>query len=213
MEAPTTAVDERVLIAALRDRDETAFTALIEEHGPSMRRFALTFVRSGAVADDVVQEVWIVVLRGIDRFEGRSSLKTWLFQIVANTAKTRAVKEARVVPFSSLLDDDDGTPAVSPDRFQGPDGVHPGGWTSFPVPWERLPGEQLLSNETRAVIEAEIARLPDGQRLVITLRDMEGWPADEVCNVLELTETNQRVLLHRARSRVRAALERHFVEE
>jgi RNA polymerase sigma-70 factor (ECF subfamily) len=209
--APTT--DETALVAALQARNEAAFVALVGEHGAAMRRFALTFVRSPAVADEVVQEAWIGVLQGIDRFESRSSLKTWLFRIVANKAKTRAAREARSLPFSALEADGGDGVAVSADRFQRPGSTHPGGWISFPEPWHQLPEQKLLSEETRAVIDSEIARLPDVQRLVITLRDVEGWPADEICNVLELSETNQRVLLHRARSRVRAALERYFAEE
>jgi RNA polymerase sigma-70 factor (ECF subfamily) len=212
--APTTG--ETALVAALQARNEAAFVALVGEYGAAMRRFALTFVRSPGVADEVVQEAWIGVLQGIERFESRSSLKTWLFRIVANKAKTRAAKEARSLPFSALEadggDGGDGV-AVSADRFQRPGSTHTGGWISFPEPWHQLPEQKLLSEETRALIDTEIARLPDVQRLVITLRDVEGWPADEICNVLELSETNQRVLLHRARSRVRAALERYFAEE
>jgi RNA polymerase sigma-70 factor, ECF subfamily len=213
VEATTATTDETALVAALQARDEAAFVALVNEHGAAMRRFALTFVRTSGVADEVVQEAWIGVLQGIERFEGRSSLKTWLFQIVANKAKTRAAKEARSLPFSAIAADRDDAAAVSPDRFQGPGSTHPGGWVSFPQPWTHIPEQQLLSQETRAIIDAAIERLPDAQRLVITLRDVEGWPAEEVCNVLELSETNQRVLLHRARSRVRAALERYFAEE
>jgi RNA polymerase sigma-70 factor (ECF subfamily) len=205
--------DEQSLLAALRERNEAAFTALVEEHGPAMHRFALMYVRSAALADDVVQDAWIGVLRGIDRFEGRSSLKTWLFRIVANTAKTRALREARSTPFSALLDEgDDRAPAVSPDRFFGAGGKYPGGWVSNPRPWDELPESRLLLSETRDVIEHEISRLPEGQRLVITLRDVQGWEPEEVCSLLELSETNQRVLLHRARSRVRAGLERHLEE-
>jgi RNA polymerase sigma-70 factor (ECF subfamily) len=211
MPSPIRTGDEQLLLAALRERDESAFAAVVDEYGASMRRFALTFVKSGAVADEVVQDVWMGVLHGIDRFEGRSSLKTWLFRIVANKAKTRAVREARSVPFSALTSDDHG-PTVSPDRFQGPDGEHPGGWVVFPTPWTALPEDDLIAHETRKVIDAEIARLPEQQRVVITLRDIEGLDANEVCNVLEITETNQRVVLHRARSRVRTAIERYLTE-
>jgi RNA polymerase sigma-70 factor (ECF subfamily) len=173
---------------------------LVNEYTPGMRRLALTFVRSPAVADEVVQEAWLGVLRGIDRFEGRSSLKTWIYRIVANVARTRGVREARSVPFSSFESED---ASVDPERF-----VADGHWAAPIEPWQ-----QLLDSEARAVIDAAIAQLPEQQRQVIELRDVQGWPADEVCNVLELSETNQRVLLHRARTKVRMALERYLGDE
>ena len=198
-----------LLVARLRSRDEAAFAELVDRYTPSMRRLALSFVRSPAVADEVVQEAWLGVLRGIDRFEGRSSLKTWIFRIVANTAKTRGERERRTVPFSSLEGDAvDGEPSVDPDRF-----LVDGAWATPPVRWDGVPETQLLSAETRGVIDRAIAELPPGQRAVITLGDVEGWPAAEIRNVLGLTETNQRVLLHRARSKVRAALEDYLREE
>jgi RNA polymerase sigma-70 factor (ECF subfamily) len=182
-----------------------------------MRRVALTFVRSSAVADEVVQEAWLGALRGLDRFEGRAALKTWLFRIVANIARTHAVREARAVPFSSLELEREAQsshePALPADRFQGPDGRYPRGWVSFPLPWSTEPEGALLSAETRKLIGETIANLPEGQRLVITLRDVEGWDSAEVCSVLELSETNQRVLLHRARSKLRAALESYLTKE
>ena len=201
--------EEALLVARLRARDEGAFTELVDRYGGSMRRLALTFVRSPAVADEVVQEAWLGVLRGIDRFEGRSSLKTWIFRILTNTAKTRAERERRSVPFSSLepeAGEDD--PAVDPGRF-----LADGAWATPPVAWDDLPEARLLAAETRGVIDRAIAALPPGQRAVITLADVEGWPPAEIRNVLELTETNQRVLLHRARSKVRAALEEYLREE
>jgi RNA polymerase sigma-70 factor (ECF subfamily) len=201
------AVEESQLVAALRAGDEAAFMHLVELYGPSMLRLARMFVRSEAVAEEVVQEAWLGVLRGIDRFEGRSSLRTWIFRIVANTAKTRGERERRSVPFSALAGEEDGGPAVAPERFQGPDGRFPGGWASFPEPWDEVPEQRLLSQETRGVVDRAIAALPDGQRAVITMRDVVGCSSEEVCNVLELSETNQRVLLHRARSKVRGALE------
>jgi len=193
--------DESALVAALRAGDEHAFMRLVQEHTPGMRRFALTFVRTPAEADEVVQEAWLGVLRGIDRFEGRSSLKTWIYRIVANVARTRAVREARSAPFSSFGDDED-EPSVDPERF-----FPAGNWESPPEPWRAL-----LDSEARDVILHAISRLPDQQRQVIELRDVEGWSSEEVRNVLELSETNQRVLLHRARSKVRAALEEYFGE-
>jgi RNA polymerase sigma-70 factor (ECF subfamily) len=175
-----------------------------DAHSAGMRRFALSIVRNAAVADEVVQEAWLAVLRGIDRFEGRASLKTWIFRIVANTAATRAEREARSIPFSTFATEaNDDEPSVDPSRFRNPQ--FPGGWTRFPEPWENLE-----ARETRGVIAAAVEQLPPAQRLVISLRDIEGWSAEEVCNVLELSESNQRVLLHRARSKVRAALERHL---
>jgi len=198
------ATDDSALVAALRAGDEGAFMALVDAYGGSMRRLALSIVRNAAVADDVVQDAWVGVLRGLERFEGRSSLKTWIFRIVANTAKTRAEREGRTVPFSSFAGEADGDePAVEPERFRNP--LFPGGWTAFPEPWH-----SLEARETRDVVAAAIEALPPAQRLVISMRDVEGWSAEEVCNVLELSETNQRVLLHRARSKVRAALERHL---
>ncbi len=205
--------NEEALLTALRAGDEKAFNALVDDYGAAMRRFALTFVRTTAVADEVVQDAWLGVLHGLDRFEGRSSLKTWLFRIVSNTAKTRAVREARSVPFSSLDDLGSDEPAVSLERFHGPEDHHPGGWIAFPQAWSELPEARLEASETRAVISRAIDHLPPAQRLVITLRDVEGLAAEEVCNVLEVSETHQRVLLHRARSKVRAALESYLTEE
>jgi RNA polymerase sigma-70 factor (ECF subfamily) len=201
--------DDAVLVAGLRAGDERAFEELIDRYGASMRRVALMFVRSPAVADEVVQDAWLGVIRGINRFEGRSSLRTWLFRIVANTAKTRGERERRSIPFSALDGDADGDePSVDPGRF-----LADGAWASPPPRFDAMPEEQLLAAETRAVIDEAIAALPEGQRLVITLRDVEGWPTDEIRNALGLTETNQRVLLHRARSKVRAALEDYLREE
>ncbi len=210
---PVTAAprDERQLVLALRCRDEAAFEALVEEYHVPLRRFALTFVRSGAVADEVVQETWLGVLRGIDRFEGRSSLKTWIFQILTNTAKTRAEREGRTVPLSALAGLDADDPAVDPSRFF--DEQHerwPGHWAAPPSRWDELPEEALLGHETLAVLEETIALLPEMQRRVIELRDVEGWTSQEVCDLLGLSEANQRVLLHRARSKARAALEQHL---
>jgi RNA polymerase sigma-70 factor (ECF subfamily) len=192
---------EQALVAALRAGDEEAFRALVDRYGGSMRRLALSFVRSAAIADEVVQESWVGVLRGIDRFEGRSSFSTWLFRILTNTAKTRAEREGRSIPFSSLGEDG---PSVDPDRFEN------GGWSSPPAPWTDLPESRLISAETRAVIARAIEALPPGQQAVISLHDIEGWPSEEVCNVLEISESNQRVLLHRARSKVRAELEEYL---
>jgi RNA polymerase sigma-70 factor, ECF subfamily len=217
MHDPEPSSSEAALLAALRRGDEDAFCAIVDAHGAAMHRVALTFVRSRAVADEVVQEAWLGALRGLDRFEGRSTLRTWLFRIVANIARTHALREARTVPFSSLEltreAASENEAALPANRFQGPGGRHPSCWISFPIPWSTEPDSALLSAETRKLIGDTITGLPDGQRIVITLRDVEGWDSAEVCSVLELSETNQRVLLHRARSKVRAALERYLTTE
>lgn len=195
------------LVDGLRAGDEAAFAAVMREYGGAMLRVAQMYVSSRSVAEEVVQEAWLGVLKGIGRFEGRSSLKTWLFRIVANTAKTRGMREARSIPFSALGEADD-EPAVDPDRFLGDGERFPGHWGAPPRRW--APEGELLSQETLDVIEREIERLPTAQRAVITMRDVQGLTSDEVRNALELTETNQRVLLHRARSKVRAALEEYM---
>ena len=198
------------LVEGLRAGDEAAFAALMREYGAAMLRVAQMYVSSRAVAEEVVQEAWLGVLKGIGRFEGRSSLKTWLFRIVANTAKTRGVREARSVPFSALGDDTTGESSVDPDRFFGAGERFPGHWAVPPESWAGAPESRLLAQETLDVIEREIDRLPPAQRAVITMRDVQGFSSEEVCNALDLTETNQRVLLHRARSRVRQALEEYM---
>jgi RNA polymerase sigma-70 factor (ECF subfamily) len=205
--APAESDPDAALLVRLRGGDEEAFLELVRRYGPVMQRLALTYVRSPAVAEEVVQDAWIGVLGSLERFEGRSSLRTWLLRILANRARTRGVREARCVPFSCLTRDDAGEPAVDPERFQGPDGRFPGGWAAFPTPWESLPEERLLARETLVCVDEAIKRLPDRQQEVIVLRDVEGWSADEVCEALDLSAANQRVLLHRARSRVRSELE------
>ncbi len=198
------------LVRALRAGEEAAFSQLVDTFGRSMLRVASLYVRDRAVAEEVVQEVWIGVMRGIDRFEGRASLRTWLFSILVNTAKTRGAREARSVPFAAL-GDDAVQPAVPEDRFLADGTAWPGHWTNGPAQWG-APLDRLLSRETRDVIAGAIDRLPEMQRRVVSLRDVEGWSSGEVCNVLEISETNQRVLLHRARSRLREAIERSAIE-
>jgi len=180
-----------------------------------MLRIAQLYTPSRAVAEDVVQETWLGVLQGLDRFEGRSSLKTWIFRILTNRAKTRGQRERRSIPFSALADreSEGNDPAVDPSRFQGDDERFAHGWSSPPTSWEEVPEERLLSTETLAKVQEAISMLPEMQRLVITLRDIEGWSSQEVCNFLDISETNQRVLLHRARSKVRRALEDYLDEQ
>jgi RNA polymerase sigma-70 factor (ECF subfamily) len=173
---------------------------------------AQMYVRDRGTAEEVVQETWLAVLNGIDRFEERSSLKTWLFRILTNRAKTRGQRDGRMVPFSALAGagNEADEPSVDPDRFLGPDSPHPGAWAAPPVPW---PQEKLLEGETLNVIQMAIDMLPEAQREVILLRDVDGWTPMEVSEILEITDGNQRVLLHRARSKVRAALEEYLNPE
>jgi RNA polymerase sigma-70 factor (ECF subfamily) len=198
------------LLRSLRTGDERAFADLLAKYGASMLRIALLYVPSRSIAEEVVQETWLAVLTGLERFEGRSSLKTWLFRILTNKAKTRGQREGRSVPFSALAaDGDEGDTAVDLDRFLGPHRRGAGHWAAPP---RGVPEERLLAGEARERIEAAIAALPPNQRAVITLRDVEGLSAEEACNILGLSETNQRVLLHRARSKVRAAFEQYLEE-
>ena len=176
-----------------------------------MLRVALMYVSSRAVAEEVVQEAWLGVLRGIDSFEGRSSLKTWIFRILTNTAKTRGEREGRSIPFSALEGAGD-EPAVEPDRFQA-EGRWTGHWAAPPSSWSQSPESRLLGAETRQVVARAIAELPPAQATVITMRDVEGFSSEEVCNALDVSETNQRVLLHRARSKVRRALEDYLGDD
>lgn len=195
------APDERAVVEALRAGDEATFTDLVQRHHGSMLRVALHYVATSDTAAEVVQETWLGVLRGLDRFEGRSSLRTWIFRILTNTAKTRGQRDRRTVPFSALGDEPD---AIDEDWFLPADHPQwPGHWAILPEPW---PEDRLVDREIRARLDRAIDALPASQRAVITLRDVEGLSSAEVCNVLELTETNQRVLLHRARTRVRREL-------
>jgi len=205
--------NEPQLIDALRRRDETAFTALVDQYYVSLLRLAQLYVADRAAAEEVVQDTWLGMLKGIDRFEGRSSLKTWLFRILTNIAKTRGVRESRSLPFSAFweAEAEPSEPAVPPDRFRPSDDPQwPHHWALEPSAWGDHPEERLLSNEAQAVIRRAIEALPSAQREVITLRDLEGWSSSEVCNTLFISETNQRVLLHRARSKVRRALEQYL---
>jgi RNA polymerase sigma-70 factor (ECF subfamily) len=201
--------DEADLLERLRSGDERAFESLVDTYYGTMLSIAQSYVKTRAVAEEVVQDAWMGVLKGLDRFEGRSSLKTWIISIVINIAKTRGVREARSVPFAALAAEGEEA-AVDPQRFRGPDDAFPGHWWAYPANWSELPDEVLLARETLGVVTRAIEDLPDAQRIVITMRDVAGCSPEEVCRSLEITEGNQRVLLHRARSRVRTALERHL---
>jgi len=202
---PPPDADDEGLVRRARAGDEAAFATLVRRYSPSLVRLARMYVATDALAEDVVQETWLGVLRGLERFEGRSSFRTWLFRILVNRAKTRGVREHRTVPFASLGGagaEDDDEPSVDPTRF-----AENGAWASPPRRWEDDPELALESAEARRITEEAIAQLPERQRIVITLRDLEGLSSDEVRNALDLSETNQRVLLHRARTKVRQALE------
>jgi RNA polymerase sigma-70 factor (ECF subfamily) len=203
---PLTTGDELALIARLRDGDEQAFETLVARNYATMLAVARTYVQSRAVAEEVVQEAWLGVLQSLDRFEGRSSLRTWIIAIVVNKAKTRAVRERRSVPFASLERDE---PAVSPERFNRSGETYPGHWHSPPARWSAPPDVVSQERETLRAVMLAISELPAAQQAVIRMRDLLGCSAEEVCSVLDVSAANQRVLLHRARSRVRAALEVH----
>jgi RNA polymerase sigma-70 factor (ECF subfamily) len=203
--------EDRRVLEALRAGEESAYVLLVDRYHAPMLRLAQMYVSSRAVAEEVVQDAWVGVLRGLDAFEGRSSLRTWIFRILVNTAKTRGQRENRSTPFSSVWAAGDDEPAVDPDRFLPDDHPQsPRHWTSLPVRWDVIPEERLLGNETLALVREAIDALAPNQREVIRLRDVLGWGSSEVCNALEISETNQRVLLHRARAKVRRVLERYL---
>jgi len=216
MPRPTAHAEDEGLIAALCRGDADAFATLVDRHSPAMIRVAMAYVPTRAAAEEAVQETWIAVMRGVDRFERRASLKTWIFRILANVAMRSGARERRSVPFSALAEaEDTGEPSVDPDRFLPADHeLFPGHWAIMPARWP-TPEEGVVAGETREVIAAAIAELPVAQRTVIALRDVEGWSSEEVCEALAISAGNQRILLHRARSRVRNALESYYgaVEE
>jgi RNA polymerase sigma-70 factor (ECF subfamily) len=208
----TASATDADLVIRLRAGDEAAFRDLVKEHHRAMTRIARSFVSTAAVADEVVQDTWLAVIQGLDKFESRSSLKTWIFRILVNRARTRGVREQRTTPFSSVVRDEDDRPTVDPTRFLEDGNAFAGYWS---VPQNRffeLPEDQLLAAETRALVAQAISELPVRQQQVIRLRDVEGWEAAEVCEALGISEANQRVLLHRARGHVRAQMEAHFSE-
>ena len=197
------------LVARLRSRDDAAFALVLDAWSGGMARVARSIVSTHASADEVVQDAWLAVVQGIGRFEGRSSLKTWVYRILVNAAKRRALREGRQVSWSPVAGEDD-TPTVDPARFGGPGDRFAGHWLAFPAPWPS-PEQDMLADEVQAQVEAALAELPARQRVVITLRDVEGYDSHEVSSILEISAANQRVLLHRARAFVRGKLEEYFV--
>lgn len=193
-------------LAALRRGDQAAFSALVRRLHPTMVGVASSYVASRAVAEEVTQDTWLAVLEGLDRFEGRSSLKTWIFRILTNKAKPRGIREGRTQPFSALATQRETEgPAMAPETFLGDEDRWAGHWASPVTPWE-MPEEYLLSSELVTVIRRAIDDLPPGQRAVVALRDGQSLEAREVCDLLGISEANQRVLLHRGRIKVRAAV-------
>jgi RNA polymerase sigma-70 factor, ECF subfamily len=189
--------DDAELVARLQAGDEQAFVTLVDRFHAPMLRLAGNYVSNRAIAEEVVQDTWVGVVRGIDRFEGRSSLKTWLFRILVNRARTTGVRERREPPIDSSQE-----PAVPPGRFTAS-----GAWARPPTPWAEEADERIAARQTLAHIVKHLSELPDGQRRVVLMRDLEGLAAGEVCDLLGISEGNQRVLLHRGRSRIRAMLE------
>ncbi len=205
--------EDRQVIDALRMGDEASFIWLVDRYHNSMLRIAMLYVHDHRLAEEIVQETWLGVLRGIKGFEGRSSLRTWIFNILNNIARTTWKRENRSIPFSLLEDPEisDDEPLVASERFLPPDHPdRPGQWAIPPKAWNLTPEKHQLAQEVKRCIQQSIDALPHNQKLVITLRDIEGWTSSEVCNVFQLSETNQRVLVHRARSKVRRALEKYF---
>ena len=196
-----------VLVAGLRARDEETFACLLNGWSGSMLRLARSFVSTAASAEEVLQDTWLAVFQGIGRFEGRSSLQTWVYRILVNIARKRGSLEQRTVPWASLAQGHE--PTVDPGRFRGADDRYPGGWLAFPERWPTTESE-VLAHEVRATVAAAIEGLPIRQQAVLTLRDIDGQKAADVCALLDISMANQRVLLHRARSVVRGHLEKYF---
>lgn len=202
---------DRVVLAGLRAGDEATFAALVHQWSPAMLRLARQFVSTGQSAQDAVQDAWLGMLNGLDRFDGRASLRTWTFSILVNRAKSRGVRDGRTVVDPPAEDDGYDLPTVDPERFQGPDGRYPDGWTpaGVPQPWHQ-PEKRAVAGDTLSLVEQTLDRLPARQRLVVTLRDVQGFDADEVCTLLEISAADQRRLLHRGRAALRTALEEYY---
>jgi RNA polymerase sigma-70 factor, ECF subfamily len=214
MRARDAKLDEPALLGLLRERDEMAFTQLVEQYHSSLVRLARVFVKDEAAAEELSQETWLAVLQGVDHFEGRSSLKTWLFTILTNKAKTRSQRDSRSFVFSDFEEASFESPTVAPERFKDPaSATWTNHWALEPASWGHIPEHKMLSDETLHLVRTTIADLPDNQRTVITLHDIENFSAQEICNILGISESNQRVLLHRARARVRQALENYLQVE
>jgi RNA polymerase sigma-70 factor, ECF subfamily len=208
-------IDEASLVESLRAGEETAFTSLVETYHPSLVRLARLYVREEAIAEELAQDTWLAVLKGLSSFEGRSSLKTWIFTILTNKAKTRGQREKRSLVFADWGDASD-APTVDPERFNAPSAEKwPNHWAAglAPISWIGAPEELFLSAETMKLIRQTIDGLPGPQRAVITLRDIDEMSSQEICNILDISETNQRVLLHRARASVRQVLENYLKSE
>jgi RNA polymerase sigma-70 factor (ECF subfamily) len=200
------------LLLGLRDRDEEAFVELLHRHGGGMLRVARTYARNDSVAEEIVQETWLNVLKGVDRFEGRSSLRTWIFAILANCALKRLEKEGQLVSINSLADENDEGVGLDERFFPA---THPrwaGMWSTLVTSWDRVPDEELLGSEARNRLQTVLKSLPSRQATVFVLRDVEGWPSKEVSDLLDVSTENQRVLLHRARAQVRASMEIYFAQ-
>jgi RNA polymerase sigma-70 factor, ECF subfamily len=210
--ADTALPADAVVVTRLRARDETMYAALIDAWSPGMLRVARAYVADNHAAQDVVQEAWLGVLRGIDGFQGISSLRTWVYKILINKAKTRGVRDARTVPGLGVADDQDRGPTVDPARFRGADDPYPGHWRSSPAAWPS-PEDGAVAAETRRQLATALTGLPARQRAVVTLRDVAGHSSDEVCDMLSISTANQRVLLHRGRAALRATLEQHWTKE
>lgn len=204
-------VDDRIL-AALRAGDELAFHELFRRKYAIMKRVARGYAHCDAIAEEIVQETWLAVINGIDRFQQRSSFDSWMFAILVNQARRHGARERRAVPFSSMDPPDGGEPSVDAARFQTDDETWPGHWATPPRPWQK-PDRRLLSLEARDRLRHALAELPERQRVVVALRDVDGCSADEVCRWLGVSEENQRVLLHRGRSRLRAVLDGYMSDE
>ena len=205
-------VDESALVAALRTGDEAVFAELVDQHSPSMLRVARGYVPSHEIAEEVVQETWIALLKGISKFEGRSTIRTWLFTVMINIAKARGIRERRVAD-AEIAVYTGGT--VDRARFRPPDAPKsPGHWKerAEPSPFPDTPEGSVLGNELIAVARRELDKLPERQRIVVTLRDILGFESGEVCELLQISGANQRVLLHRGRAAVRQVLEDYLAE-
>ena len=201
--------DDEQIVAALRAGDEQTFRDLFGRSYPMMKRVARGYVDSDAVAEEIVQETWMAIVTGIEQFQGRSALATWMFSILTKKAKTHRARERRALPFSSIGGSGDDEPAVDADRFQRDDEAFPGHWATPPRPWQK-PERRLMSLEAREHLRQALEELPERQRVIVGLRDVEGLSAEDVCRVLDVSPENQRVLLHRGRSRLRAVLESYL---